>query len=114
MIDNAAVSWITLDGERYLVEAMQYDDMTIAAYLPQSEYSASLLTMLVTNSIVGVITIFALLFALFFCIHRLLLKPIQELSGNLRMIQQGRISETNVQYQSWDSLPRTCGTSARA
>ena len=101
---STAVDWITSDGNQYLAGTAQYEDMTIAAYLPKSEYSASLNTMLVTNTIVGIITVLALLFALFFCIHSIVIKPIGELSDNLRLIQQGRISETDVQHESADEL----------
>lgn len=104
LAQTQTADWIEIGKERYLANTAQYEDMTIVVYLPEAEYSSSLHTMLFTNAIVGVITVFALVFALFFCVRSIVLKPVQELSHNLRLIQQGRISETDVQHESKDEL----------
>ncbi|MGO5113525.1 methyl-accepting chemotaxis protein [Candidatus Avoscillospira sp. LCP25S3_F1] len=96
--------WVRLDGQKYLAAASQYEDMTIVAYLPATEYSASLSSMLLANGTVGAVTVVALVLALFFCMQTIILRPVRELSGNLRLIQQGRLSEINVQHQSQDEL----------
>ena len=96
--------WVRLGGQKYLAAAAQYEDMTIVAYLPATEYSASLSTMLFANGTVGAVTVVALVVALFFFLQTIVLRPVQELSGNLRLIQQGRLSEINVQYESHDEL----------
>ena len=96
--------WVRLNGQKYLAAAAQYEDMTIVACLPASEYAASLSTMLVANGTVGLVTVVALVVALFFCLQTIVLRPVQELSGNLRLIQQGRLSEINVQHESHDEL----------
>lgn len=96
--------FMDLDGVRYLAETAQHEDMTILVYLPISEYSASLQTMLITNSLIGILLVLALVAAVFVCIRAIVLKPAAELSRNMRLIQQGRISETDVQYQSGDEL----------
>ena len=96
--------WVRLGGQKYLAAAAQYEDMTIVAYLPAAEYSASLSTMLFANGTVGAVTVVALVVALFFFLQTIVLRPVQELSGNLRLIQQGRLSEINVQYESHDEL----------
>ncbi len=96
--------WVRLGGQKYLAAAAQYEDMTIVAYLPATEYSASLSTMLFANGTVGAVTVVALVVALFFFLQTIVLRPVQELSGNLRLIQQGRLSEINVQHESHDEL----------
>ena len=96
--------WVRLGGQKYLAAAAQYEDMTIVAYLPAAEYSASLSTMLFANGTVGAVTVVALVVALFFFLQTIVLRPVQELSGNLRLIQQGRLSEINVQHESHDEL----------
>ena len=96
--------WVRLGGQKYLAAAAQYEDMTIVAYLPAGEYSASLSTMLFANGTVGAVTVVALVVALFFFLQTIVLRPVQELSGNLRLIQQGRLSEINVQHESHDEL----------
>lgn len=101
---DGTVNWANIDGARYLSSAVQNEDMLIVTYLPHAEYSASLRNMLLTNGVVGIIAILALVAALFFCIQSIVIRPIKELSANLRLIQQGRISETDVQYKSEDEL----------
>ena len=101
---GAQADWVRLNGQKYLAAAAQYGDMTIVAYLPASEYAASLSTMLIANGTVGLVTVVALVVALFFCLQTIVLRPVQELSGNLRLIQQGRLSEINVQHESHDEL----------
>ena len=96
--------WVRLGGQKYLAAAAQYEDMTIVAYLPATEYSASLSTMLFANGTVGAVTVVALVVALFFFLQTIVLRPVQELSSNLRLIQQGRLSEINVQHESHDEL----------
>ena len=104
LTQTEAVHWVKMYGKKYLASIAPYEDMIIAIYLPESEYSASLNTMWITNGIVGIITLLILVLALFFCIHSIVLKPIRELSNNLRLIKQGRISETNIKHQSKDEL----------
>lgn len=101
---NGAVDWADIEGERYLAGAMQYGDMTIAAYLPQTEYSASLQRMLLANGTVGVIAILVLISVLFFYIQSVVIRPVKELHTNFRLIQKGHISEANIQYESRDEL----------
>lgn len=103
---NGKADWVEIDGERYLASAAQYEDMTIAVYLPHAEYSASLRQMMIVNGTVGVIAMLALVLALFVCIYSVVIRPVKELSGSLRLIKEGRISETDVQYESGDELGR--------
>lgn len=98
--------WILLDGERYLAGTGEYEDMIIVACLPYAEYSGGLRQMMITNVIVGIIAVLALVSALFVCIYSIVIRPIKELSGNMRLIKEGRISETSVRYESEDELGR--------
>lgn len=98
------IGWMEINGMRYLAGTMQYEDMTIAVYLPTSEYAGSLQAMLITNSIIGVVMVLILIAAVFICVRAIVLKPAGELSKNLRLLREGRISETDVHYESGDEL----------
>ena len=109
LAQNGKADWLSIDGERYLACTAQYEDMIIAVGLPYAEYSASLQQMKTVNGAAGVIAILVLILALFVCISSIVIRPVQELSGNLRMIKEGCISETKIRYESRDELGRLAG-----